>query len=155
MSAAPVFPPLFLGVLACVVVGAIVIVVIVASRRRAETTLPRCGNCGYNLTGAPSNRCPECGKLFIEAGIITKPPRPAPSRRVIWSLMLVLVGFAALGMLGMFAMSQRARAARTQAIAAQQAAFQARMLAQVTSQQATTTAPATEADSTEQPPDAP
>ncbi|HPF40082.1 MAG TPA: hypothetical protein P5081_04515 [Phycisphaerae bacterium] len=30
---------------------------------------PQCGNCGYDLTSAESNRCPECGRLFIEAGV--------------------------------------------------------------------------------------
>ena len=129
------------GALLCV---AMAVIVAVLSRRRAQAALPRCGNCGYNLTGAPSNRCPECGQLFIEAGVITRPPRPVPSRRTIWGLMLGLVGFASLGVLGMLAMSWRARAARTQAIAAQQAAFQARMLAPVTTQRATTTAPSPE-----------
>jgi len=144
-----------LGVVACVAVGVVVISMIIASRRQAETALPRCGNCGYNLTGAPSNRCPECGKLFIEAGVITRQPRRVASRRVTWVLVLVLVGFGVLGVLGMFVMSWRARAARTQAIAAQQAAIQARMQALATAQQATTTAPATEDGSTEQLPEAP
>jgi len=148
----PIFLPLVLGVLTC---AAVAVVVIMVSRRRADTNLPRCGNCGYNLTGAPSNRCPECGELFIEAGVITRPPRPAPSRRVIWGLVLVLVGFAALGVLGMLAMSWRARAARTQAIAAQQAAIRAQMQAQAATQQATTTAPAPKDGPTDQPPEVP
>ncbi|MBI1825292.1 MAG: zinc ribbon domain-containing protein [Planctomycetes bacterium] len=25
---------------------------------------PFCGECGYNMTGLPSNRCPECGTIF-------------------------------------------------------------------------------------------
>lgn len=50
---------------------------------------PRCGGCGYNLTGAPSNRCPECGSLFVEAGIMTR--RTQSPRR-----MLAVVSLASL-----------------------------------------------------------
>jgi predicted Zn-ribbon and HTH transcriptional regulator len=130
----------------------VMIVIVVSRRRRVETILPRCGNCGYNLTGAPSNRCPECGKLFIEAGVITKPPKPLPSRGVIRILVLLMVGFTVLGVLGTIAMRVRVRTARARAVAARQAVAQARMRAQAAAQRAaTTTAPATEGDSSTQP----
>lgn len=32
---------------------------------------PRCGNCGYILIGkSPAKRCPECGSLLVEAGVV-------------------------------------------------------------------------------------
>jgi hypothetical protein len=138
------------GVLAAVV--AAVVGIVVSRWRRTDMDLPRCGNCGYNLTGAPSNRCPECGMLFIDAGVITKPPTPSPSRGVIRILVLVLVGFTVLGVLGTIAMGVRVRTARARAVAARQAVVQARMQAQAAAQRAaTTTAPATESDPTTQP----
>lgn len=136
---------LVLGLLVCIATG---LVVLAVSRRRVEAALPRCGNCGYNLTGSPSNRCPECGMLFIDAGVITREPTPPPSRHMIRVVLLLLVGFTMLGVLGMVAMGWRARAARTQAVTARQAAIQA-------GRQATSTAPATEvrpADPTPQTP---
>ena len=45
-----------------------------AHRRGREGTDPTCGQCGYNLTGSESNRCPECGTLFIEAGVALGKP---------------------------------------------------------------------------------
>ncbi len=30
---------------------------------------PHCGHCDYQLTGLTSNRCPECGRPFIQAGV--------------------------------------------------------------------------------------
>ena len=48
--------------LTCIGVG---IYLIVTSRRAMGGNGPRCGSCGYNLTGAASNHCPECGVLFI------------------------------------------------------------------------------------------
>ncbi len=132
------------GLLACVAAGIIVIVIVVSRRRQVETILPRCGNCGYNLTGAPSNRCPECGMLFIEAGVITKPPTPLPSRGVIRILVLLLVGFTVLGVLGTIAMRVRVRTARTRAVAARQAVAQAEARAQAAAQRAATTPPALE-----------
>jgi hypothetical protein len=40
-----------------------------------------CQECGYNLTANVSGRCPECGKLFIEAGVVS--PRQS-SRPRFW-----------------------------------------------------------------------
>jgi hypothetical protein len=75
------------GVLVCIVVA---VVIMIARRKSAEPT-PRCGNCGYNLTGAPSNRCPECGKLFVEAGVVTD-PAPVPRPRVWLPVLILLIG---------------------------------------------------------------
>ena len=43
---------------------------LIRSARRRRGTEPRCGHCGYNLTGSESDRCPECGLRFIEAGVV-------------------------------------------------------------------------------------
>lgn len=86
---------------------------------------PVCGQCGYNLTGSESNRCPECGKLFIEAGIYrgTLPAHESARRRLGWafiSLPLLLFILLSGGLLIALA---SARAARLQAqVAAAQAA---------------------------------
>jgi hypothetical protein len=59
---------------------------------------PRCGKCEYDLTGSVSNRCPECGSLFIDVGVMVPlaPPRLRKFRMlgaiaVIALLLLVLV----------------------------------------------------------------
>ena len=60
-----------------------------SSRRRAGSE-PRCGHCDYILTGLESNRCPECGLLFIEAGVI-KGTRTSSRSRYWIGLALILM----------------------------------------------------------------
>ena len=139
-----------LGGLAAVTVA---IVAVVLSRRQPDTTMPRCGNCGYNLTGAPSNRCPECGQLFIEAGVITRQPTPSPPRHAARVTLLILVGLTATAVLGTVAMWVRSSAARARAVAARQAAVQAQQ--QAAARQAATTAPVAEERPADRPSEAP
>ncbi len=104
-----------LAVVVCLLVG----IYLIATSRRTVAAGPRCGHCGYNLTGSTANRCPECGRLFIEAGIVTTPITSLRKRRLI-GIVLILAplipttfGFAT-------TMYYRAQAAR-RAAAAQKA----------------------------------
>ena len=115
-----------MGVDSLVIFGVLVLVsagmalaLVVFGRRREAAAGPMCGHCGYNLTGAPGNRCPECGRLFIEAGVITRPRSRRGLRVVVVSLLLVA------GLLfGVFALrtNRQAGAARVQAARARAAA---------------------------------
>lgn len=51
---------------------------------------PVCGKCSYDLTGAPGNRCPECGTLFIEAGVTFTEGRRGRARRRFRLVMIAL-----------------------------------------------------------------
>jgi hypothetical protein len=96
---------------------------------------PLCGNCGYNLTGSQANRCPECGELFIDAGVVrARAPTGSRRRYVVWlgaataitALLLVAIEVA---IFAARAAQEAERAARLQAEAAQLARFQAQSLA--------------------------
>src|SRR5262245_20399657 len=115
---------------------------IVLMRSRADSAGPRCGNCSYDLTGSTSNRCPECGKLFIEAGVVVALGSASARRRrvlligtaaAIGAILLALVGVATLATRAAYEARQAAVAqamvARQQAEAAAVAQFQAQMLA--------------------------
>lgn len=122
-------------ILGVLLVGAIVAgVMVTLSRLKPASHGPRCGNCDYNLTGAEANRCPECGKLFIEAGVVVARGSQRARRA------RLLLGFAAVAIVAMlmtaFAMihlAERAatRAARAQAAAAAAAARSARVQQQL------------------------
>lgn len=109
---------------------------------------PRCGNCGYNLTGAPGNRCPECGKLFIEAGVVVRrEPRRSP-----WRLLFLILAFAALIAIAFFtlhaARAAQARAALEAARARAAAAFLQQRLATPSNPPSPTSLPTTQTSGT-------
>lgn len=87
----------------------------------APSSGPCCGNCRYNLTGAVSNRCPECGKLFIEAGVMIGRSR---SRSVTLAALafILLLGLATTGLIASIQRVQAARMAAERARAAEAAA---------------------------------
>lgn len=43
-------------------------------RRRPRRGSPRCAQCGYNLTGNVSGRCPECGTSILPQGSVSRRP---------------------------------------------------------------------------------
>lgn len=130
------------------------LIVLAAGRARPgrrASDVPQCGSCGYNLTGAPGNRCPECGALFIEAGVIFFDPQRGARlrRRLLLMGLAVFVAFG--GVVGLafalrYAAVQRALAARQAAMQAQAAAVAQAQLMQAQAQavqRATTQAAAT------------
>lgn len=111
---------------------------VIRQRRSADPAAPRCGRCGYDLTGAAANRCPECGALFIEAGVISPRARGRSGRITVILLcagMLIVAG----GLSTLFA--ARARQMQAMAAARAEAARQA-ALTRAAQHAATTTAPA-------------
>ena len=143
--------PLVLGLIAiaCVVGG----IYLIATSRRTVGPGPRCGHCQYNLTGSMANRCPECGRLFIEAGIVTNPVPSLRARRRIGIVLIVLpLVPATLGPVSsLFYQTQRARmqaerarAMAEQARAAEMQARQQAQQAQAPIQNQPTTAPASQ-----------
>ena len=70
---------LLLPLLVLLLLVGVGVYLIVTSRQRT-TDEPQCGQCGYNLTDSQANRCPECGSLFVDVGIV-KGPRMRPGAR--------------------------------------------------------------------------
>jgi|GEM_PF-2374819 len=92
---------------------------------------PHCGHCQYNLTGIEDNRCPECGWLFIEAGVKIVGAQRRDRRKHIW-LAAILGGFLLAGISVSYIMMTRAR---MQAALAQQQAAIARQQATLAMEQ--------------------
>jgi hypothetical protein len=105
------FPLLvIIGVAVPLVAGAVVMIL---GLRRGPTTA-RCGRCRYDVSasvGGGSDRCPECGALFVEAGIIP-PRRRRPALVVIGAAMLLLALLSALTFASVATSQQAAERAR-------------------------------------------
>jgi hypothetical protein len=59
-----------------------------------------CPGCGYALRGLPDNVCPECGREFDAAAMLTHPPRTSPSPETARLCMFVAVLFACASVIG-------------------------------------------------------
>jgi hypothetical protein len=99
-------------------------------------SFPRCGQCGYNLTNATSNRCPECGLLFIEAGVIVPNRVKERSAMRVWliALVIMLLGPAMIGVAMTLHYRAQTAAAQARAQAAQATAAAQAAQAQATAQ---------------------
>ena len=111
MSSVSLFSILAVALLVGVVAG--VVVLIKGQRRGRQGTDPTCGRCGYNLTGSESNRCPECGTLFIEAGVTLGRSSPKKARWVWVSLLVLSILFVGgIGLSFSYRAANRARSHR-------------------------------------------
>ena len=104
------------------------ICLVISGRRCVGGEGPKCGHCGYNLTGAPENRCPECGRLFIDAGVVTVHPRGSRLRFGIGIALITVVGL--LGTVGSVTSMMYVRARQTQQKAFMQSLLRAEVAAE-------------------------
>ena len=100
-------------------------ILLIVWSRRGGLGFPACGACHYNLsaTVGTSTRCPECGALFTEVGIL--PPKGTRRPLMLWlGIGVILIPVLLFGtMFGLMAFrSSAASAAQKQAIMAQQQA---------------------------------
>lgn len=112
---------LLITFLLLVVPAAAGILLIVLSRR-GGLGYPSCGASQYNLSAIVGavDRCPECGALFVEAGI--QPPRGKRKPVLLWSgIALLLLPLTCFGFFT-YQASQSAIRARAMAVQAQQQA---------------------------------
>ena len=110
---------LILIFLAALIAGGVYLIRSSGSRGSVD---PLCGNCGYNLTGCESNRCSECGLLFIQAGVI-KGRRPAsPNRRRAGIALILVPAVLIFGMIPTLYFYRRAQVERARAMQARQQA---------------------------------
>ncbi len=121
----------------CIAVGILIAILMAFFRYDRSTTGPRCGNCRYNLTGSQTNRCPECGMLFVDAGVLVGGAR----KRGKWLMLVVGVLFLGIGTTGILTAIAQVNAARraVEAARAREAAvatFQANLLQSANDQSA-------------------
>jgi hypothetical protein len=69
-------------------------------RRRGDT--PYCRKCGYRLTGLTSERCPECGRLLADDGVVHGEVRRKPLLAVLSIFLLILSGLTTVGIVRQF-----------------------------------------------------
>lgn len=117
-------------------ISAVVVVVAVLSRP-ASTDGPYCGHCRYDLTGCPSNRCPECGRLFIDAGVVLPKRRRFPWLVVGGAIGVLMIALL-IGAIGLMAARRAAMDAQRAAAIQQAAAMQALRASRAASQAAQT-----------------
>ena len=130
-----IFPLIFgLVAVACVIGG----IYLIATSRRTVGSGPRCGHCQYNLTGSTANRCPECGRLFIEVGVVMQAARTSQVRRWVGIGLLATIPLFCLGTGSLLRWRSAGSARRAQAVAVNAAA------AQAAAQNQPTTAPASQ-----------
>jgi hypothetical protein len=95
-------PMIAIGLLLVLFVVPVTIgVVLILASRRGRLNYPACGKCQYNLMGSvgKTDRCPECGSLFTQAGIL--PPDRTSRRGLLWTgVVLVSMPLTCLGFWG-------------------------------------------------------
>jgi flagellar basal body-associated protein FliL len=101
------------------IVPALLVILLVAGAlivraRRSTPHGPACGRCRYDLTGSTGNRCPECGGLFIEVGVLTVRAGRTRSKLLIVAALLALLILGG-GALTLFVMVSHTRALRQEA----------------------------------------
>lgn len=120
--------------LAFVIVG---VVLLVRGEKRSKDRAPRCGRCRYNLTANESNRCPECGGLFVEVGVtIGASPAKSVGRRVAFAALALILLLLGGSLFVSFVAQRQAASSRARALAAQKAASQQLTLARQQAQTA-------------------
>ncbi len=97
---------------------------VIRSSRSGGSIDPLCGNCGYNLTDSESNRCSECGLLFILAGVVKGRRSAGPNRRRAGIALILVPIVLILGMIPTLYFCRRALAEQARAMQARQQAVQ-------------------------------
>lgn len=109
-------------------------IALILTSRRGGLGFPACGACQYDLSGTvgSSERCPECGALYVKVGILP-PHGPKKTIRMWTGIAMLAVPLTCFGLAVIPLISytnQAAMRARAAAAQAQQAALAAQQQAQ-------------------------